>query len=35
MVIGWIYSRDLFETSGGGLHEILPIVIAEERRVFT
>ena len=32
MVIGWICSRDLFETSWEGLHEVLPIVIAEESR---
>ena len=31
MVIGWICSRDLFETSWEGLQEVLPIVIAEER----
>ena len=31
MGIGWICSRDLFETSWEGLHEALPIVIAEER----
>ena len=30
MVIGWIYSRDLFETSWEDLHEVLPIFIAEE-----
>ena len=30
MVIGWICSRDLFETSWEGLHEVLAIVIAEE-----
>ena len=35
MVIGWICSRDLFETSWEGLHEVLPIVIAEESRMFT
>ena len=35
MVIGWICSRDLFETSWEGLHEGLPIVIAEESRMFT
>ena len=35
MVIGWICSRDLFETSWEGLHEALPIVIAKERRMFT
>ena len=31
MVIGWICSRDLFETSWGRLHEVLPIVIAGEQ----
>ena len=35
MVIGRICSRDLFETSWEGLHEVLPIVIAEESRMFT
>ena len=30
MVISWICSRDLFETSWEGLHEVLPIVIAED-----
>ena len=35
MVIGWICSRDLFETSWEGLHEVLPIFIAEESRMFT
>ena len=35
MVIGWICSRDLFETSWEGLHKVLPIVIAEESRMFT
>ena len=35
MVIGWICSRDLFETSWEGSHELLPIVIAEESRMFT
>ena len=30
MVIGWICSRDLFETSWEGLHEVLPIVIPEK-----
>ena len=34
MVIGWICSRDLFETSWEGLHEVLTIVIAEESRMF-
>ena len=33
--IGWICSRDLFETSWEGLHEVLTIVIAEESRTFT
>ena len=32
MVIGWICSRDLFETSWEGLHEVLPNGIAEESR---
>ena len=33
MVIGdWL---DLFDTSWEGLHEVLPIVIAEESRMFT
>ena len=35
MVIGWIFSRDLFETSWEGLHEVLPIIIADETRVFS
>ena len=35
MVIGWICSRDLFETSWEGLQEVLPIVIVEESRMFT
>ena len=35
MVIGWTCSRDLFETSWEGLHKVLPIVIAEDRRMFT
>ena len=35
MVVGWICSRDLFETSWEGLREVLPIVIAEESRMFT
>ena len=35
MVIGWIYSRDLFETSWEGLHKVLPIIIVEESRMFT
>ena len=35
MVIGWICSRDLFETSWEGIHEVLPIVTAEESRMFT
>ena len=35
MVIGCICSCDLFETSWEGLHEVLPIVIAEESRMFT
>ena len=35
MVIGWIYSRDLFDTSWKGLHEVLPIVIDEESRMFS
>ena len=35
MVIGWICSRDPFETSLEGSHEVLPIVIAEESRMFT
>ena len=35
MLIGWICSRDLFETSSEGLHEVLPIVIAEENRMFS
>ena len=35
MVIGWICSCDLFETSWEGLHEVLPIVIVEESRMFT
>ena len=34
MVIGWIHSCDLFETSWEGLHEVLPIVITEESRMF-
>ena len=34
MVIGWICSRDLFETSREGLHEVLAEVIAEESRMF-
>ena len=34
MVLGWICSRDLFEASWEGLHEVLPIVIAEESRMF-
>ena len=34
MVIGWICSLDLFETSWEGLHDVLPIVIAEESRMF-
>ena len=34
MVIGWICSRDLFKTSWEGLHKVLPIVIAEESRIF-
>ena len=33
MVIGWICSCDLFETSWESLHEVLPIVIAEESRM--
>ena len=28
MVIGWVCSRDLFETSWEGLHEVLPTAIA-------
>ena len=35
MVIGCICSRDLSETSWEDLHEVLPIVIAEESRMFT
>ena len=35
MVIGWICSRYIFKTSWEGLHEVLPIVIAEESRMFT
>ena len=35
MMIGWICSRDLCETSWEGLHEVLLIVIAEESRMFT
>ena len=35
MVVGWICSRDLFETSWEGLREVLPIVIAKESRMFT
>ena len=35
MVIGWICSRDVFGTSWESLHEVLPILIAEERRMFT
>ena len=35
MMIGWICSRDLCETSSEGLHEVLLIVIAEESRMFT
>ena len=34
MVIGWICSHDLFKTSWEGLHEVLPIVTAEECRMF-
>ena len=34
MVIGWICSRDLLETSWEGLHDVLSIVIAEESRMF-
>ena len=30
----WICSRDLFETPWEGLHEVLPIVIAEDSRLF-
>ena len=33
MVIGWICSRDLFETSWESLHETLPIVLTEESRI--
>ena len=35
MLIGWMCSRDLFETSWEGLHKVLLIVIAEESRMFT
>ena len=35
MVIGWICSCDLFETSWEDRDEVLPIVIAEESRMFT
>ena len=36
MVIGWICSRGLSETSWElGLQEVLPIVIAENSRMFT
>ena len=35
MVIGWIRSRDLLETSWEGLYEVLPIVIAKKSRMFT
>ena len=34
MVIGWICSRHLFEISWEGLHDVLPIFIAEESRMF-
>ena len=34
MVIGWICSRELFEISWESLHEVLPIVITEESRMF-
>ena len=33
-MIGWIYSRDLFEKSWECLYEVLPIVITEESRMF-
>ena len=35
MVIGWICSRDLSETSWEGLHEALAIVIAGDSRMFS
>ena len=35
MVIGWICSRDHFKTSWEGLHEVLPIVIAKESKLFS
>ena len=35
MVVGCICSRDLSETSWESSHEDLPIVIAEESRMFT
>ena len=35
MVIGWICSRDLFETSWEGLYEVLPIVVAEKSGMST
>ena len=35
MVIGSICSRDLFEASWEGLHEVLPIFVADEGRMFT
>ena len=35
MVVGWICSHDLFETSWEGLHKVLPIVMTKESRRFT
>ena len=35
MVIGWICSCGVFETSWEGLQKVLPIVIAEESRMFS
>ena len=35
LAIGWIFPRDLFETFWEDLHEVRPIFVAEESRLFT